>query len=1337
MNEPILEVVQTWLDCRTSAAERVCLHEHPALLSEEAVSILEHALKELRSRGEYIGDLPDKLALLHGALERGGTPEAIRASFIDMYGGLVCVDELPPWLIDVAERYTLLRRIGSPEDTARERFILLTAALDRCSRESVAAEARAELLNRLAIALKEDEQNNRLQAIEDALSAHQQALTIYTRTAYPRQWAMLQSNVGNTYASRIFGSRRQNIEDAIRHFRAALEVYTADDISTRYGAVMHNLGTAYTERIAGKRADNIEEAIHCFEEALVVRTRDEHPLLYAKTLTYLGTAYRDRILEKRSDNQEQAIRCFRAALEVFSASDRSALRGEILNHLGLTYMARIAESRRANQEEALRCFQLANEIFSRATYPYDWATTQSNLGFAYQDRIAGTRRDNLEDAIHYYTLALGVRTKEAYPRDWANTQKMLGTAYQDRIAGERSDNIEQAIRCFQDALQIFTRDSLPLNYAAVQNNLGGAYWSRVLDDRGENIEHAIACFREALVIYTQEGIPADRAMALNNLGVAYWARLAGNRRANLEKSLVCQAAALKFYTREDYPFEHAKVLNDHGIAYWQRISGKRAENLEKAARCFRIALDVCTEEEFPIQHRDLQLNVGSLAYEALVEEALRTHDAEALSAACHEAHEAYTVARRIQRELGWLESDEQGRALLIGTHKASRDLYSRDAWCLVQTGDTAGAVEALEEGRVQSMAESYALTHAALDMLCAEHRGAFDQVRDAMREGHRASDKVAIQLARQALRAILHAIHDHCGANFLPDLFHYDQIAWAASPTQALVYVAASDYGGFALVVPPQGHVHGPVPSKPELIPLPELTTDAMNGWLLTTGADEKPRAGYRLALERQALTLLNQWIEREALAGKTLQQSAPLRALSGRLGSDMPSLRQALAAVVQDVSFWTYGPDGNLTSVDMKTGSTAVAAGPTLDTLPLATWPTDGTLRPHLERLLAWHFQRAELDALFPRLQSAIVAPLHSALDRYASGDGGEEDASIGLIPCGRLGLFPLHATLCGPKEIPFAERFLLTYIPGARVLAASRRWEQSSSSPGPILAVGNPWQTAEIVELPYAEWEALALVRLTREQQLLGSVALTGVKATKSRVLHELEQIRTQSASAWVHLAGHGWTNLHAPHEGYMLLSGRGADGTPERITVTLLQREHLLNGVEGIVANGCVTGLGDLDVAPDELGSFAAGLLQAGARTVVATLWSVSDRATCLLMLRFHYLRLGRDGNEKRPAPVALRDAARWLRTSSMLELDRFARKMGIPAAASSYNTRDALRGLVADTATRVRDMAHGDIQRTHLHHRHEQADWQTDDSTSSSEVPWAHPIYWAAAMAYALH
>ncbi|MHC5731649.1 MAG: CHAT domain-containing protein, partial [Nostoc sp.] len=41
------------------------------------------------------------------------------------------------------------------------------------------------------------------------------ALTVYTCSAFPQQWAMTQNNLGNAYRDRILGERAENIELAI------------------------------------------------------------------------------------------------------------------------------------------------------------------------------------------------------------------------------------------------------------------------------------------------------------------------------------------------------------------------------------------------------------------------------------------------------------------------------------------------------------------------------------------------------------------------------------------------------------------------------------------------------------------------------------------------------------------------------------------------------------------------------------------------------------------------------------------------------------------------------------------------------------------------------------------------------------------------------------------------------------------------------------------------------------------------------------------------------------------------------------------------------------------
>ncbi|WP_156093363.1 tetratricopeptide repeat protein, partial [Planktothrix serta] len=62
--------------------------------------------------------------------------------------------------------------------------------------------------------------------LEKAIAAYQAALEVYTRTAFPEDWAMTQNNLAAAYYSRIRGERADNLEKAIAAYQAALEVYT-------------------------------------------------------------------------------------------------------------------------------------------------------------------------------------------------------------------------------------------------------------------------------------------------------------------------------------------------------------------------------------------------------------------------------------------------------------------------------------------------------------------------------------------------------------------------------------------------------------------------------------------------------------------------------------------------------------------------------------------------------------------------------------------------------------------------------------------------------------------------------------------------------------------------------------------------------------------------------------------------------------------------------------------------------------------------------------------------------------------------------------------------------
>ena len=80
-------------------------------------------------------------------------------------------------------------------------------------------------------------------------------MTVYTREAFPQDWAMTQNNLGNAYRDRIQGSRAENLEAAIKAYEAALTVRTREAFPQDWAMTQNNLGTAYrtASRAAGRR----------------------------------------------------------------------------------------------------------------------------------------------------------------------------------------------------------------------------------------------------------------------------------------------------------------------------------------------------------------------------------------------------------------------------------------------------------------------------------------------------------------------------------------------------------------------------------------------------------------------------------------------------------------------------------------------------------------------------------------------------------------------------------------------------------------------------------------------------------------------------------------------------------------------------------------------------------------------------------------------------------------------------------------------------------------------------------------------------------------------------
>lgn len=226
-------------------------------------------------------------------------------------------------------------------------------------------------------------------------------------------------------------------------------------------------------------------------------------------------------------------------------------------------------------------------------------------------------------------------------------------------------------------------------------------------------------------------------------------------------------------------------------------------------------------------------------------------------------------------------------------------------------------------------------------------------------------------------------------------------------------------------------------------------------------------------------------------------------------------------------------------------------------------------------------------------------------------------------IIPHGVLGLVPFAVLPVDAGGTPLGSRYALRYAPSLAVL------EEVEGRPGlpagatraaalrQALVVGNPTMPKmsslgdafELKPLPGAETEG----RWVADR--LGAVALTGAQASEADVRRRLP------GAPVVHLATHGYayaTEARARLSFVALAPSTGHDGF---LTVgEVLDDPALKLSADLVVLSACQTGLGDLKQAEGTVGLQRAFLAK-GARSVLVSLWNVSDESTALLMEGFY--------------------------------------------------------------------------------------------------------------------
>jgi CHAT domain-containing protein len=225
-----------------------------------------------------------------------------------------------------------------------------------------------------------------------------------------------------------------------------------------------------------------------------------------------------------------------------------------------------------------------------------------------------------------------------------------------------------------------------------------------------------------------------------------------------------------------------------------------------------------------------------------------------------------------------------------------------------------------------------------------------------------------------------------------------------------------------------------------------------------------------------------------------------------------------------------------------------------------------------------------------------------------------------IVLIPYSQLHFLPLHAMFSenNDRKRYVIDDYLVSYAPSAQILKLCQQRRRKNSGKI-VLAHANPKFNNH--RLVYSQNEIDAITELFEESQIINS-------ATKS------DLIQIGKTANILHYTGHA-------HRKALILHNETDLETKEEYCLEDIFESLYLPEADLVTLSACETGM-ILPKGVDEHFGLSSGLMNAGAATVISSLWAVSDVSTSLLMRKMYELI-----NQGKGKVEALREAQLWLK------------------------------------------------------------------------------------------
>jgi CHAT domain-containing protein len=1115
--------------------------------------------------------------------------------------------------------------------------------------------------------------------LEISIAAYQQALIVRTREAMPVEWAQTMNQMAMVYRKRIKGDKAENFEKSIELYNQALQIRTRRDFPDQWAMIHHNLGNAYLtfvrsndtpieailssnqdqqftdSQIQNERSKKLEKAISHYNLALEIRTHEHSPIQYARSRSSLGQVYIIRIEGDRIENLKLAISALKDALQIFQTTNNSAeeiaARSNLIGASGLLAAAAFdrfpASFQSGANSEVIEYVEQSIDILREAIRAH------------HRENYSHDKLSQLQDSLAIMHRYLAMLLKR-------------GNSYSNSHGGI-TDSIALLNITSEERLQMFDRERSPQEWASVQADVADDYISLAIhvhlasSECMEYLEKAIQLCNNALEVYDYENFSQKWALVQWKLGIAYYLAIdlhnygldTGfvalgnlyrdssdieqerlNKLKKAERSITALQAAERFYVRENYPERWALLQNDIGLIYDRRSyiysstaqfdSDERSWRLfirdwKEAIDAFNRASEILTRKKFPFDWAGIQSN---LAYSFCRREGDHASNLRRAISAYQNSLEIFTPETsifqhgRVSEELGDLYFD-------LATWRQSLE-NSEPESLTGQCEEMAGLLGNPNQPPIElwlNVASMYKQAIKAKESLYQQSIIRGSQEDELLKSSHLHS-RLAYALAKAGdLQAAVVTLEQSRARSLSITLEQYQ------SKFQELQQLAPDLCQRYQELSAQLSALEKQHPG------LHEFSATRINS--------SKIASVLGLQFQQESKNLTHEDLYEETLRirqglDQIVSQIQQIPEYADFLRE--PNFEQHIASAARPrvpLVYLTYASSaGCLALIVDQTGSIEtiqldVFAGDMTEFSGSLTLSNKGALHGYVTQWLLVYRQRdsnpqAWEDVL--EYETAKLWKIVSPIIEYLKSRGIEQAV---LIPTGLLGFLPLHAAWTADPTTPTGKRYaldeiLFTYAPNARSLNAASTIARQTETDA-MLAINNPLR-----DLPNSSREVTAAVASFPQPQILEHK-----DATRESVLAALPACNV------LHLSCHGTANLREP-----LNSGLAMSDQLLTLRDLLSLKLSEQGGIRLAVLSACETGLAGIELA-DEAISLPTGLLQAGVAGVVASLWSVSDLSTMLLLVRFYDLWR----NQNLPPAVALRQAQIWLRDSTEGELANY--------------------------------------------------------------------------------